>query len=176
MNLIVAVSKDNWCIGSGDELLVRISEDLKNFKKLTTGGAVVVGRRTFEATGVLPHRRNIVVTRDRSYSAPPGVIVAHDVADVKRAVRDLKSDAVWVIGGAQVYSMLVDHCVRAYVTEVDVCGNGDAFCVNLNALRGWAVVDRQPRRALAQTADGEREVDFAYVIYENLKLAEVDHE
>lgn len=76
ISIVVAMTRKDAAIGNGGKLLVHISDDLKRFKALTLGHPVIMGRKTFESIGrVLPERRNIIVTRDRSYHVPGGEVV-----------------------------------------------------------------------------------------------------
>ena len=86
MNLIVNVDK-NWAIGLGSKLLVRIPQDMKYFRSMTTGHVVVMGRKTLESfpeSKPLPNRVNIVLTRDQGYQAP-GAVVVHSMEELKEA-------------------------------------------------------------------------------------------
>ena len=67
IKIVVAVSK-NWVIGNNNTLIWKLPNDLKRFKEITTGGSVVMGRKTYESIGrPLPNRRNIIITRDLNY-------------------------------------------------------------------------------------------------------------
>ena len=78
---IICALGSNGAIGRGNELLWRISEDLKRFKRITTGHAIIMGRKTYESIGrPLPNRTNIILTRDESYKAD-GCVVVHSLDD-----------------------------------------------------------------------------------------------
>jgi dihydrofolate reductase len=114
----------NGAIGRGGALPWRIPADLKRFKALTMGKPMIMGRRTFESLGrPLPGRRHIVLTRNRGWRAE-GVEVASDVNEAL----DLASESdVTVIGGAQVYDLLLPHITRIELTEVHADVPGDTF-------------------------------------------------
>ncbi|RPH29407.1 dihydrofolate reductase [bacterium] len=119
--LIVAVAH-NRVIGKGGKLPWHISEDLKRFKRLTTGHAVLMGRRTFESIGrPLPNRRNVVI----SSTAQPGVETYGAVPEALEALQN--EERVFVIGGGQLYACLLDSADELYLTLVDKDVEGDTF-------------------------------------------------
>lgn len=125
--LIWAMAR-NGVIGRDNALPWRLPADLQHFKALTTGHAVLMGRKTFESLGrPLPNRTNIVVTRDRGY-ARPGARVAHSLDDALAiAASDLPDDRlVFVIGGENLYTQMLPRAERLYVTLVDAEVDGDA--------------------------------------------------
>jgi len=119
---VIAAIGNNRVIGNAGKLPWHISEDLKRFKRLTTGHAVVMGRRTFESLGKpLSHRRNVVIT-SRSI---PGV---ETYPSVERALEALAAEQrVFVIGGAQVYEQVIDRADEFYLTFIDGDYEGDTF-------------------------------------------------
>lgn len=141
MNAIVSITRD-WGIGREGKLLVRNREDMRRFVALTTGGTVVMGRKTFESLpgGPLKDRRNIVLTRDESWSAE-GVEVVHGIDEALSLVDGADPDAVWLIGGAMLYRSLIKCCKCVYVTRHDVVVEADAYFPNLDADDRWQVVE-----------------------------------
>ena len=96
MQAIVAVD-ENWAIGNKGNLLVKIPADMKRFREITTGGVVVLGRKTIEtfpAGKPLPNRTNIILSRNEDYQAE-NAIVAHNVDDVLTAIKDFDKDTVF---------------------------------------------------------------------------------
>jgi dihydrofolate reductase len=121
ITLIVARAQ-NGVIGRGGGLPWHIPADLKRFKTLTMGSAMVMGRKTFESLpGLLPGRRHIVITRDASWQAD-GVEVAHDADE---ALRVAGGEPVSVIGGAEIFGLFLPRADRIELTEVlaDVAGD-----------------------------------------------------
>jgi dihydrofolate reductase len=119
--IIVAVAR-NRVIGKGGKLPWHISEDLKRFKRLTTGHAVLMGRRTFASIGrPLPNRRNVVI----SSSPQPEVETYPSVPEALKALKD--EEKVFVIGGGQLYARLLDSVDELYLTLVDQDVEGDTF-------------------------------------------------
>lgn len=119
---IIAAIANNRVIGREGKLPWHISEDLKRFKRLTTGHAVLMGRKTYESLGrPLANRRNVVVT-----SAPiAGVECYHSIADALAAVEN--QETVFIIGGAQLYSHLFTKADLLYLTFVDRDVEGDVL-------------------------------------------------
>ena len=128
ISLIAAISK-NRGLGNNDQLLFRIPEDLKRFKDLTAGHAVIMGRKTFESIGnPLPNRTNIFITRHVKYDAPDCKI-AHSLLEAigKATKREPNSPEIFVIGGGQIYSEAIKIANKLYLTLVDAEPEADAF-------------------------------------------------
>ncbi|KQM60716.1 dihydrofolate reductase [Agreia sp. Leaf210] len=116
-------------IGDGGTIPWHLPEDLAHFKEVTLGGTVVMGRRTWESLPErfrpLPGRRNVVLTRDRDFTAD-GADVAHSLDEILDAGgSDNTSAPVWVIGGGEIYSQALPRASRLEVTEVDLEVAGD---------------------------------------------------
>ena len=135
MNIIVAAAS-NWGIGLGNDLLFRISPDLKRFKKLTVGKTLVMGHNTFKSLPnqkPLPGRKNIVMSREPQLQIP-GVYVASSKEHVLEMVKD---DEVFIIGGEQIYKLFLDDCTRIYLTKVKASPAADCFFPNLDKKPEW---------------------------------------
>ncbi len=113
-------------IGVDGRMPWHLPEDLAHFKALTIDHAVIMGRRTWDSIELrfrpLPGRRNIVVTRDASWSAD-GADVAHTIEDAVA----LGGHGAWVIGGSQLYAATIDHAHSLEVTEIDAEYEGDTW-------------------------------------------------
>ena len=130
---MVVATGPNGEIGLNNKLLWHISEDLKNFKKITTGKMVVMGRKTFESIGrPLPNRTNIVITRDLEFKHE-GIIVVHDPMMVFDLALELEEELgaddleLMVIGGGEIYNFFMPYTQRIYQTKVEYSGFADAF-------------------------------------------------
>lgn len=140
MKAIVNVD-NNWGIGIGDKLLNHIPADMKFFRETTTGNIVVMGKATFltfPGPKALPNRVNIVLTTDKSWSAPD-VTVCHSLEELFSQLERYDTDTVYVIGGSSVYEQLLPYCNTAYVTKVDSSKTADKFFPNLDEMKDWAV-------------------------------------
>lgn len=116
LTLIVAADENNG-IGVGGDQPVYIKDDLKRFKKITSGHTIVMGRKTFEALpkGALPNRRNIVLTRQNDY-APQGVETVHSSEELEQICEE--QEKVFVIGGGEIYKLFMDKADLIYLTLV----------------------------------------------------------
>jgi dihydrofolate reductase len=124
ISLIVAMAQ-NGVIGRDNALPWRLPEDLKRFKEFTLGKPILMGRRTFEAIGrPLPRRANLVLTRDRDWRSP-GVIPVHSVEEALLQTRTC--DELVVIGGAEIYRLLLPLARRIYLTHVHADIPGDTY-------------------------------------------------
>ena len=164
MNAIAAVSL-NWGIGRGNDLLFHISEDMKRFRAMTTGGTVIMGRKTLDSMPggkPLPKRRNIDITRDRAF-AREGVEAAHSVEEALALVAGEDTERVWVIGGGEIYRALLPYCRRCCLTRVYDRPDCDVFFPDLDQLENWRLFRSEPLRT-------EGTLDYQFVDYENTAL------
>jgi dihydrofolate reductase len=120
VSIIVAVGK-NREIGKKNGLLWRLPEEIKRFKKLTTGHTVIMGRKTFQSIPEkfrpLPNRTNIVITRDSSFK-PEGVIVTHSMEEALSEARKIEKEEIFNMGGGEIYKLGLPHARRLYLTLV----------------------------------------------------------
>ena len=124
LSLIVAMDEQG-VIGVNNSLPWRLSSDLENFKKVTMGKPIVMGRKTHSSIGrPLPGRESIIVTRNSDYQAA-GCTVLNSLDEVYAYCTDM--DEAIIIGGAELYRQTLDRVVRIYLTEVHTRVEGDAF-------------------------------------------------
>jgi dihydrofolate reductase len=137
-------------MGRAGVLPWHLPEDLKHFKRLTAGKPVVMGRKTFASMGKpLKDRRNIVLTRDFSFTAE-GVEVANSVDDVfELTMRDAE---IAVIGGAEIFTAFAAYVDAAYVTEIDADAGGDTI---------YRAPDRPCSREIMGTAPADERNAYA---------------
>ena len=143
MNAIVVVDQI-WAIGREGRLLFHLPADMEHFKQLTTGGTIIMGRRSLNAFvegKPLPDRRNIVVTRNADLVPWKEAEVVPDVEAAVKAVEGDDPDRVWVIGGGSVYAALLSRCRRVYLTRVETVAEGepDTYFPDLDHLPGWEI-------------------------------------
>ena len=140
--VMVAAVARNRVIGNGPDIPWRIPGEQAEFKRLTMGHTLVMGRTTYESIGrPLPGRTTIVLTRDRSWSAD-GVLVAHSFADALARAALLPGDVI-VVGGAQVYAEALPMAAEQIISEVPLAPEGDAFYPEIDPAV-WEEVDREP--------------------------------
>lgn len=137
---IVAVGK-NYEIGKKNQLLWHISEDLKNFKRITTGKTIIMGRKTFESIGKpLPNRRNIILSR--TLDKVDGAEVFHSIAEVTDLFGKT-SEEVFVIGGADIYNEMFGRFQKLYVSFIKNEDNeADAFFPKIN-FSDWKIIEEK---------------------------------
>lgn len=129
LSIIVNVSNNN-VIGSNNELVCRIKEDMKRFKELTSGKTVLMGRKTFESLPfVLPNRTSVIITTDKDYVVPETtetVIVKNNLDDAIKYYKDLDEE-IFIIGGGSIYEKTINDCQNLYITHVSKDVDGDTF-------------------------------------------------
>ena len=128
---IIAAVADNRAIGYNNDLIYRISDDLKRFKELTIGNVVIMGRNTYESIGKpLPSRDNIVVT-SCELPIPEGcdnLFVVRSIEEAYELAETLDGLKIYVIGGAQLYEAALPYTEWLDITEIfESPGNADAF-------------------------------------------------
>jgi len=128
--IIVAMTSDRL-IGRDGRLPWQDPNDLRHFKQTTSGHAVIMGRKTFDSIGkALPNRRNIVVSRNHSFAAPPGqpVDVVHSFEDAIALCRERNETKSFIVGGAEIYKLALPLADEVLITTIDRRGlTGDTY-------------------------------------------------
>jgi len=164
MNAIVAVNGD-WGIGYSGRQSIVLSGDRSHFREATQGGAVIVGRKTFAGYSCpLPGRKNIVLTRNRGFAAD-GAAIAHTADEAIAEAAGYAPDKVFVIGGGEVYRLLLPLCSRAFVTRIEALPLSDTFFPDLDAEPGWAIAQEY---GLLDAASG---IAYRICTYSNKNIA-----
>jgi dihydrofolate reductase len=141
---VVVARARNGVIGRGGKLPWHLPADLKRFKALTMGSAMVMGRKTFESLpGLLPGRRHIVLTRDPAWSGT-GAEVAHSA---EAALRLANAAPMSVIGGADVFRLFLPLADRIELTEVLAGVAGDTFIDDPRSSGHWHETFREEHAA-----------------------------
>ena len=126
LSMIVAVDEAR-AIGKNNRLLWHIAEDLKRFKELTTGHAVIMGENTYHSIGrPLPNRTNIVVTLNQELVLS-GCYVVHSLDDTLTVARTYEHEEIFVMGGASIYRQFLPMIDRLYLTLVAGQHEADTF-------------------------------------------------
>lgn len=147
---IVCADK-NYGIGHNNDLLIAIPDDLKHFSRLTSGGTVIMGRKTYESlpNAPLPKRINIVITRNNPSDFPenpvekePNYVSMESVKDWLLKKREEKAEEkIAIIGGAQIYNELLPYCDYIQITKVfNAFDDVDAYFPNLDYMYDWELV------------------------------------
>jgi dihydrofolate reductase len=141
----------NGVIGRDGKLPWRLKTDLANFRKVTLGKPVIMGRKTFESLpgGALKGRTNIVLTRDQGYEAK-GALVVDDFSEAVQIAREQAAEdgaeEVCVIGGASLFELALEKAKRLYLTEVEAVVPGDVTLAPFDESR-WRERSREPHPA-----------------------------
>lgn len=153
ISVIVAVAQ-NGVIGDKNTLIWHISEDLKHFKQITSGHPVIMGRKTYESLGrPLPNRTNVVITRQKDYSAP-GCVIVNSLEQGIELFADKQCECqsggeVFIIGGAEIYRQAMPIADRFYLTVVHHDYGGDTYFPEWDGVQwksahgAWELVDQQ---------------------------------
>ncbi|MEO1924531.1 MAG: type 3 dihydrofolate reductase [Gammaproteobacteria bacterium] len=157
LSIIVAMDR-NRVIGRGDTLPWHISADLKNFKKITMGNPIIMGRKTHESIGrPLPGRENIILTRDKNYTSE-GCTVLHSMDEIFEHCKEV--DEVMITGGSEIYKLSLEQATRLYLTEVHTEIEGDTFFPEFDRSE-WREVSREDH-----SSDEKNEFDYSFVLLE----------
>ncbi|MDA9120923.1 dihydrofolate reductase [Flavobacteriales bacterium] len=140
ISIIVAASENN-VIGKNNDLIWHLPNDLKFFKKMTSGHTIIMGRKTFESVGrPLPKRTNIIITRDTDFN-PEGCVVVHSLEDaLAEAAKTDKNP--FIVGGEQIYRLALPLTDVVYLTRVHHEFDGDRYFPELG--KEWNEVENIP--------------------------------
>ena len=171
LSIIACISQTNRAIGYQNRLLYHIKCDLTRFRELTTGHAIIMGRKTYESLphGALPHRRNIVVSHnlkeledcDVYPSLKEAVEAAGKAADTAgkpaAAPYPISNEEIFIIGGESIYRQILPEAHKLYLTVVDdTPQQADAFFPEINA-EEWELIEKEMRN--------ENDVSFSFLTY-----------
>jgi len=156
---IIAAVADNYAIGRSNNLPWYLPADLKHFKQLTTGHAIVMGKRTFESlsNGPLPNRKNIVLTSVMSEGVNEGYFEADSLEDAKYLLEH--EEKIFIIGGATVYKQSIDKVDYMYITWVHSDFAADTFFPSIN-FNEWDELKHEDHKA-----DEKNKYDYTFSEY-----------
>lgn len=161
ISIIVAVSEDLG-IGKDNELLWHISEDLKRFKKLTTGNTIIMGKKTWESLPrrPLPDRKNIVLT-DNPDESIENAVTAYSLKDALG--KCIPGEEIFIIGGGSIYRQFLPVADRLFITHVHKNAPADIYFPEID-LNVWEIVEEEEFNA------GENNnIPYTYTIYKKKK-------
>ena len=156
LSIIACISQTNRAIGYQNRLLYHIKSDLTRFRKLTTGHAIIMGRKTYESlpNGALPHRRNIVVSN--SMKEMEGCEVYPNLDAALKAAEG-KTEETFIIGGESIYRQSLPVARKLYLTVVDDAPQqADAFFPEINP-KEWKLIEKEMRN--------ENGLSFSFLTY-----------
>lgn len=157
LTMIAAAGKNNE-LGKNNDLIWHISEDLKRFKRLTSGHAIIMGRKTFESMPkALPNRTNIVLTKKKNY-APEGAYVVHSI---KEALDLVQEDAQpFIIGGGEIYRLFMNYCDRIELTRVHHEFDADVYFPEIDKNQ-WTIIAEE-----AVSSSENQPYTYTYLTYQ----------
>lgn len=154
LSIIVAIDQNNG-IGRNNQLLCHLPDDMKYFKRVTSGHTVVMGRKTYESLTVkpLPNRDNIVVSR--SMDSLSGCRVVHSIEEAIQYC----DDECFVIGGAQIYEQALPLAQKLYVTRIHHRFDADVFFPQIDPAY-WQLQSSEPHNT-----DEKHLYPFTFEVY-----------
>ena len=164
ISLIAVIGKNNE-IGKGNELLCRLTSDLKRFKTITSGHTVIMGRKTFESllNGPLPNRRNIIISRNNRMEIEGAEIYSSLDYALLKCINETE---VFIIGGAQIYTQTLPVADKMYITRVHASfPEADAFFPPIDRNK-WKETGRE-----TFPADDKNPYPFTFLEYEKKLLS-----
>lgn len=158
LSIIVAVAENN-VIGKDNKLIWYLPEDLKRFKKLTTGHTIIMGRKTFESLGrVLPNRKHVILCNDMELNIEDeNVEVLEDISMLKQYIDSTEEN--FIIGGATIYKLLLPYVNKIYLTLIHEKFEGDVFFPEIDE-REWKIVETEKG-----LKDEKNPYDYEYITY-----------
>jgi dihydrofolate reductase len=160
---LIAARSRNGVIGKNNGLPWHLPDDMKYFMQTTKEHYVIMGRKNYESIPEkfrpLPNRTNVVVSRQKDFSAPHCILV-HSIEQGIDLARKAGEEEVFIIGGAEIYKMGMPLTQRAYLTEILADINGDTFFPEFN-IAEWKEVSRRHH-----SVDERHAQAFDFVLYE----------
>ena len=169
--VLLAAVAENGVIGRRGTMPWRLKSDMQHFRSATLGKPVVMGRKTYLSLALkpLPRRTNIVVSRDKNFTAP-GVVVTPSLEAALEAARGdalrRGADAIMIIGGAEIYAQAMPLADRLEITQVHLKPEGDSFFPPVDPAI-WREVERE-----AHPAGPDDDAGYDFVSY--LKVNALD--
>jgi dihydrofolate reductase len=155
---IIAAMGNNGVLGYKNSMPWHLPADLLHFKKITLNHAVIMGRKTFESIGkALPNRRNMVLSRQRDYTADNIEVIDSFPAAIKLFGNNKR---VMIIGGATIYEQALPHCDTMILTQIHADFTGDTFFPQWNQDE-WRLVSEDKHYA-----DQQNPYDYSFLNYE----------
>lgn len=147
LTIIAAIGKNNE-LGYKNKMLWYLPDDLKRFRKITTGHTLIMGRKTFESLPkLLPERRHIIITRNSSYQVKTiartdsPVIIFHSIEEMLKSLKP--EEEYFVIGGGELYRQLLPYSEKIYLTIVKKEFTADTFFPEID-YNQWEIIEKKP--------------------------------
>ena len=150
---MIAAMANNRVIGAGNAMPWHLPADLKHFKKVTLGKAIIMGRKTYASIGkALPGRLNIVVSSDVNFKLTDATVVhsceeAINVAAEHCESQEIKNPEVMIIGGGTIYKHFLAFCHRLYLTQIELEVAGDTYFPDYAVNYSWQELESESHQA-----------------------------
>ena len=158
---MIAAAAENNALGKDNDLLWRLPDDFKRFKKLTSHHPIIMGRKTFESfDGLLPNRTHFVITRNENYDPGKGVYVVKSLSLALKIAQDLDEN-LFIIGGGEIYKMGLERTDKIELTRVhESFEDADTFFPDI-AEEEWKLTEE-----VFHEKDEKHKYSFSYLTYE----------
>lgn len=158
LSIIAAVAKNN-VIGNKNNLIWNLPEDLKRFKRITSGHTIIMGRKTFESLGrILPDRKHVIITNNINYSIDnQNVEVINNLDFLEKYIKS--EEESFVIGGASIYKELMPLVNKMYITKINEEFEGDAYFPQID-FNQWSLVEK-----VKGITNQKNPYDYEYITY-----------
>ena len=166
ISIIVAISK-NQVIGKNNQLIWHLPKDMKFFMDTTMDTVVIMGRKNYESIPKkyrpLKNRKNVIITRNKSYKAE-GCVVVNSIDESLKVLNNIENKEVFVIGGGEIYKKFLEKGLidRMYITHIDEYFDGDTFFPEFN-YKSWKSTE-----ILEHSKDVTNPHDFKIMVYNKL--------
>lgn len=157
MITIIAAAAENNALGKNNDLVWHLPDDFKRFKQLTSGHAIIMGRKTFESfPGLLPNRTHIIMSRKKNYK-PEGCIVVDTMEEALKIAKD--DPQPFIIGGGEIYRLGMPYAGKIELTRVHHTFEADTFFPHIDE-RIW-----KETASVYHPKDEKHRYDFTYLTY-----------
>tara|TARA_A100000164_G_scaffold327209_1_gene313411 strand:+ start:302 stop:802 length:501 start_codon:yes stop_codon:yes gene_type:complete len=155
---IIVAAAENYAIGKNNDLIWNLPDDLKRFKRLTSGHCIIMGRKTFDSfPKLLPKRKHIVISKKSNRYFPEEVIVVNNFEDAVKATNE--DENPYVIGGGQIYSLAMKYTDIIELTRVHEEFDADTFFPKINEDE-WKLINEEKHEK-----DERHKYSFTYKTY-----------
>ena len=159
---IIVAAAENDAIGKNNDLIWSLPDDLKRFKRLTSGHCIIMGRKTFDSfPGLLPNRKHIVISKKSKSYFPEEVIVVNNFEDAIKATNEDKNP--FIIGGGQIYNLAMKYSNTIELTRVHEEFEADTFFPKINEDE-WELINQEKHEM-----DERHKYSFTYKTYLKIK-------
>ena len=156
--IIIVAASENNAIGKDNKLIWSLPNDLKRFKKLTSGHCIIMGRKTFDSfPGLLPNRKHIVISRNKNNSFPEEVTVVNNFEDAIKETGD--DENPFIIGGGQIYKLAMEVSDKIELTRVHEEFKADTFFPKIDENK-WRLINEE-----FNEKDERHQFSFTYKTY-----------